>query len=225
MKNYAVLTGDLIGSRELSPARLEAAMALIRRLADEFAALHTGALVGRPDVFRGDSWQACLQVPALAVTSAVFFRAGLKAEELDCRIGIGIGAVATLHPDRISESTGPVFVASGDALDTLPKDRALGFKYAGESAPVWAEALRELIAPLLDVQLAGWSQRESAAVYGTLRSLTQNEIAELPSARTRDGHPPTRQAVHDALRRIAWSSHVEPVLAGILKLISAHVAR
>ncbi len=224
MKTYAVLTGDLIGSRELSASRLEEAMALIRQLADEFEATEAGALVGRPDVFRGDSWQVCLQAPGRAVSAAVFFRAGLKAADLDSRIGIGLGGVATLHEEKVSESTGPAFVASGDALDALARDRTFGFNYAAEPTPAWAEALRDLVAPLLDVQITAWSQRESVAVYGTLRKLTQAAIAELPSARTRDGKSPTRQAVQDALRRISWSSHLEPVLTGIGELIERQVS-
>jgi hypothetical protein len=221
MKTYAVLTGDLIGSRELSPDRLEAAMALLRHLADEFGSVHASSVVGKLDVFRGDSWQVCLQRPALAMTAAVFLRAGLKAQDLDSRIGIGLGTVSVLHADKISESTGPAFVASGDALDTLPKDRSLGFKLAAEPPAEWAESLRELVTPLLDVQVAAWTQREAGAVYGALLDLKQSEIAELPDLRTKEGTAPTRQAVQDALRRVAWSTHLEPVLGGIRKLIES----
>lgn len=224
MKTYAVLTGDLVGSRELTPDRLEHAMGWIRQLATEFAEMHAGALVGRADVFRGDSWQVCLQRPGLAVTAAVFFRAGLKMEERDSRIGIGLGPVATLHEEKISESTGPAFVASGDALDSLGKDQMLGLKHAAEPPPAWAQALRELVIPLLDVQIVHWSQRESVAVYGTLRKLTQNAIADLPGARTREGKAPTRQAVQDALRRIHWSSHLHGVLDGVQRLLEPEEA-
>jgi hypothetical protein len=224
MKTYAVLTGDLIGSRELGTQKLQSAMALVRRLADEFAAVHANAMVSHPDVFRGDSWQLCLQSAHLAVTAAVFIRAGLKAGELDSRIGIGVGGVAALHEAKISESTGPAFVASGDALDGLAKDHTLGFKHAAEPAPTWAEAVRELVMPLLDVQVTGWSQRESFAVHGTLRQLTQQEIADLPAGRTREGTPPTRQAIQDALRRIVWTTHVGPVLTNLEKLLSQLLA-
>ena len=76
-------------------------------------------------------------------------------------------------------------------------------------------ALRNWVAPLLDLQIGQWTQREAVAVYGTLRNLTQQAIAELPGARTREGSAPTRQAVQDALRRIGWASHVEPVLTSV----------
>src|SRR5690606_18325316 len=124
--------------------------ALLRLLAQQFADVHDRTVVGMPDVFRGDSWQWCLQRPSLAFTAAVFLRAGLKSHDVDTRIGIGIGSVAVLHEEKISESTGPAFIASGEVLDGLEKDRTFGFRMAANKAPPWAQALQDVAAPLLD---------------------------------------------------------------------------
>ena len=221
MKEYAVLTGDLIGSRELAPERLAGAMDRIRSLAAEFGEAHSGVLVGQPDVFRGDSWQMCLRDSTVAVTAAIFLRAGLKSEDLDSRVAVGVGTVTNLREEKISESTGPAFVTSGRVLDALAKDRALGFACATEPEPSWAHGISLWVAPLLDLLLSQWSQREAVAVYGALRQLTQQAIAELPAARTHKGKAPTRQAVQDALRRVGWANHVEPVLADVEKQIRA----
>lgn len=215
MKTYAVLTGDLIDSRKLDAAGLDRAMDRIRQLAGEFAAIHTGSIVGTVDVFRGDSWQLCLTQPTLAVTAAVFIRAGLKSDHLDTRIGLGFGAVERLHEEQISLSTGPAFVASGQALDSLTRDRALAARFPDPAPATWAVWLGEIALPLLDLALAEWTQRESVAAYGIVSGLTQAAAAELPAARAKDGSAPTRQAIHDALHRIRWSSHLDPVLKAI----------
>jgi hypothetical protein len=228
MKTYAVLTGDIIGSTKLGPERLEAAMSLLRRLAKEFDQVHPGSVVGQPDVFRGDSWQLCLQQPALAVTTAVFIRAGLKTDSFDSRIGIGWGSVDRLHKERISESSGPAFVQSGQALDQLGKERSLALPPSGEPTLTGfaypAIALLNVGVGLLDALLTRWTQRESVAVYGTLRGLSQEAIALLPQAKTRQGKPPTRQAIQDALRRASWPSHVLPFLEKAENSIDKEIA-
>jgi hypothetical protein len=220
MKTYAVLTGDIVSSSTLGPERMDAAKALLHQLAEEFGEAHPGAVVGVPDVFRGDSWQICLQLPALAVTAAVFVRAGFKADDFDTRIGIGWGAVERLNQNRISESSGQAFTRSGLALDGLGKGRRLALARSDQtsSGPLPPDILGAGVG-LLDALIARWTQREAAAVYGTLRKLPQEAIAELPQSRTKAGTPPTRQAVQDALRRISWSSHVQPFISQTEKYI------
>lgn len=136
MKTHAVLTGDLVRSRTLPEGRRKKVIAFLKGLSKEFGKLHVGANVGEVDIFRGDSWQFCLKKPELAVTSAIFFRTGLKTEGLDSRIGIGIGSVESLNPKKISESTGPAFVASGHSLDSLVGERYLGLAFSND----WDEA-------------------------------------------------------------------------------------
>jgi hypothetical protein len=160
---------------------LDAAVALLRRLAKEFEQDRPGTVVGMPDVFRGDSWQLCLQRPALPVTAAVFIRAGFKASGFDSRIGIGWGGVERLHPERISESSGPAFVRSGQALDQLRKDQSLALPHFRDdsvtSGANSALIMLEAGVGLLDALLARWTQREAAAVYGTLRKLGYRDAA------------------------------------------------
>ena len=229
MKTYAVLTGDIIGSTKLGPERLEAAMSLLRRLAKEFENTHPESVVGKPDVFRGDSWQLCLQRPFLAVTAAVFIRAGFKADDFDTRIGIGWGPVERLHESRISESSGPAFVRSGQALDKLGKERSLAIPQFGDHSLTGFEYpsldMLEVGVGLLDAHLARWTQRESVAVYGTLRKLSQESITMLPQAQTKQGKAPTRQAIQDALRRVSWTSHVLPFLDAAEKSLEKETKR
>jgi hypothetical protein len=225
MKTYAVLTGDIIGSSKLGPEGLDAAMSLLRRLAEEFEETHPESVVGQPEVFRGDSWQLVLQRPALALTAAVFIRAGFKAGDFDTRVGIGLGTVERLNTERISQSVGPAFVRSGQALDQLGKDQTLALPRFDEAAPAGsahtALGMLEAGVGLLDALVVRWTQRESVAVYGALRGLSQEAISELEEAKTKEGNAPTRQAIQDALSRISWTSHVLPFLERAGKTIEA----
>lgn len=223
MKTYAVLTGDIIGSTKLGPERLEDAISLLRRLAKEFEHTHPESVVGQPDVFRGDSWQLCLKRPSLAVTAAVFIRAGFKADDLDTRIGIGLGTVDRLHSERISESSGPAFAHSGRTLDKLGKHRALALDGAGylDVGGYARSPVDPLIAGvgLLDAHIARWTQREAVAVYGALRKLSQDKIAALPQALTQKGTAPSQQTIQKALSRIYWSTHLVPFLDQAVELL------
>lgn len=213
MKTYAVLTGDIVESSKIDAQRLEFAKSLLRSLAAEFAQAYPESMVGQPDVFRGDSWQIGLLRPGLALTAAVFIRSGFKMDELDTRIGIGWGGVDRIHTDRISESLGAAFTRSGQALDGLGKVRRLALISSDESNAPFPGSLLDAGVGLLDALVSRWTQSESVAVYGTLRKLSQDAIAELPKARTKDGRAPTRQAIQDALRRISWAGHIQPFLS------------
>jgi len=215
MKLYGVLTGDLVRSSEISAERLMRTTASLTKMARAFGDLHGGISVKKLEVFRGDSWQWCLTCPEMAIEAAVFLRAGLKADDMDSRIGIGIGPVESIHKSKISQSIGPAFVASGLALDSVTKKRKsgrLGLAFAKEANIPSADSLTHLAIPLLDVQLTRWTSREAVAVYGTLQGLTQQEIADLPISETPEGKPPTRQAIQNALTRIQWQDTLQPAL-------------
>ncbi|MCK9361922.1 hypothetical protein M0Q28_06935 [Patescibacteria group bacterium] len=225
MKLFGVLTGDLVRSRDLSAGQQRHALGALSDMAGEFSRQHEGLAVGKLEVFRGDSWQFCLERPELAVEAAVFLRAGLIAAGLDSRIAIGIGSVKSLDKRKISRSSGPAFEASGHGLDSLPKKRRLGLAFADGVQNPSADSLMGAVIPLIDAQMEKWTSREAFAVYGTLRGLTQQEIAELPEARTVKGVQPTRQAIHDALARIQWHAILHPVLETIRGLVLGRSAR
>ena len=60
---YAVLTGDLVSSRQLPAERLERTRRLIAEGAARFRRRRPRALSGAPEVFRGDAWQLLLREP------------------------------------------------------------------------------------------------------------------------------------------------------------------
>lgn len=218
---YAVLTGDVIGSRRLTAKELEAVFDDVRYLWKAFGSHHSGAVVGTLEIFRGDGWQAALAKPWLAVEAAAFLRAAFRAQEatrrVDSRIGIGLGGVEHLDANRLRESNGEAFQRSGAALEKLAKKQLCWGIDLGDEARL--RSLTTTTLPLLDLLVCRWTRAEAAAVIGNLLGWTQDEIAAHPLAKKKDGKQPTRQAIHDALKRIGWASHLEPVMEEASRLL------
>ncbi len=214
MELYAVLTGDVIGSSRLPATLRKELQGWLKVLARDFAETHGEVVVGKLEAFRGDSWQVCLTDVSLALRAAIFMRAGLKAhpsrENVDTRVGIGVGTVEVLTKSKISESNGEAFIRSGRGLDALRGDLSLWLEWP--DGPAQVEAINRMSLPLLDLAVGRFSHAESVAVYGAMRGWTQEETAEHALARKEDGKAPTRQAIANALTRVCWSSHLHPVL-------------
>ncbi|CUH66696.1 hypothetical protein TG4357_02584 [Thalassovita gelatinovora] len=119
VSHIVVLTGDLVGSTAMTPAQVARAIDALSDCAAMQSDWH-----GAPLHFtrhRGDGWQAVLARPALALRSALAFRAALRSEgsEFDSYMSLAEGPVTgSVGPDLNAE-TADVFVASGDGLDML----------------------------------------------------------------------------------------------------------
>jgi len=77
-KKYAVLTGDLVKSSSLTGQKSKKAMERLQKLTTEIDEFNLGAVVGKIDTFRHDSWQLLLESPESCLKVAVFIRVGLK---------------------------------------------------------------------------------------------------------------------------------------------------
>lgn len=219
-QDYAVLTGDLVGSRRLSESELKRLFNGLKELWEQFGQAHGSSVVGSLEIYRGDGWQAALSKPALAVDAAVFLRAAVKAQpfpqKTDTRIGIGIGEIRALLSNRLSESNGMAFQRSGEALESLSReDRFFGFQSAMEGR----QAPESAVLFMMDLAIQRWSKPEAAAAMGSLLGWKQEMIAEHPYSAKKNGEAPTRQAVSDTLGRIGWKSHWLPALAAARRLL------
>lgn len=148
---HAVLTGDLVRSSALSDDAMARAREIVLATVAEVAGLGWDAMstntsapggseeagtaplalgrrpvrAGSAEFFRGDSWQCLLVEPRWALRVAVLVRVTLLSTlKVDTRVSIGIGAVETVSPDRISLSRGEAFTLSGEGLD-----RKMGARY------------------------------------------------------------------------------------------------
>ena len=111
MTHYTIITGDIIGSRQLSSAAWQPALEEI-----------LSSLGREPrdwQRFRGDSFQLCLGPRYNGLREAIKIKARIKMlRHADVRMGLGIGSVNE-HAARVTESNGEAFVFSGEVFDKL----------------------------------------------------------------------------------------------------------
>ncbi|XKE46846.1 hypothetical protein LG302_06850 [Halomonas organivorans] len=208
VSRLAVLTGDVIESRRIADARclhrtLEAALA-------ELADHHDGAY----QRYRGDGFQLALPDPAAAVDAAVTLRASLierseADQRWDARVAIAVGADTLPPADDLASADGPVFVASGRALDALARrDEHLALAMTTEAV----EPCLALVLRYLDELVEGWSPYSAEIVRLRLRhEETQQALAERLGIR--------QPSVHKRLRAARW-----PLLVDTLALFRKRLA-
>jgi len=218
--SIAVLTGDLVGSTGLTDAQIRTAFSMLEN--EVVAVLKTWAGQTLQPVFarsRGDGWQMRLGQPAFALRCALFVRAALKSQHEDAassnaggydaqsvrpsgvrtRIAIATGFGDPATPENLNEATGPVFVASGRALDAMPKGATLAHASGGPLAA----ATR-----LADHISADWTQPQAKAMQHALAPDAPTR-AEIGAALGK-----SRQAVDQALAAAGYKA-----LSDALRLI------
>ena len=112
IKNTAILTGDIIDSRQ---DKEQAWLATLKEILGTF-----GKMPKTWEIYRGDSFQAEVK-PAEALEKALMIKTYLKQQkDIDVRIGIGIGE-KTYDAAKITESNGTAFIHSGESFEGLKK--------------------------------------------------------------------------------------------------------
>lgn len=124
MMLYAVFTGDIIGSRKSSQAKLAATMENLAGTA-RFLTEYTGQNT-KFTRFRGDGWQMVLS-PAFYLRAVALIHANLKADvnALSTRLGIGIGQITNMGGTDLNDGQGSAFEHSGHALDALKRVQSI----------------------------------------------------------------------------------------------------
>ncbi len=175
---YAVLTGDLVRSREIKDAYGEDCLLHLKETLAEVGRDYTVPF----SIFRGDSFQGVSSNPERALEDAVLLRLKLisgfdrdnSALRLDARIAVGVGTIRYLPEDGpAGEGDGEAFRLSGLELD--------GMKEAGRGIIVktpWASVNTTLsiFCSVLDMMIDGYTKRQAEAVMLALEGLTQKEI-------------------------------------------------
>ncbi len=205
---YAVLTGDVIDSSKLEPRELKSVMQRLRDDAAKLASVFPDTVCGKLDVFGGDGWQMLMQRCDLSFRAALFLRAEVKSLEklkIDTRAAIAWGAVNedTLNLERVSESTGEAFTASGHLLEEMPKRSRLLLR-TGETLP--ESLFLGSAVSLVDELAARWTPRQAQTLALALLNHSQKEIASMI-----DRSQPT---VQKTLQRAGWKG-VEELLGQI----------
>lgn len=186
----AVLTGDIINSREGNTANWLNELKRILRL--------YGQEPQQWQVFRGDSFQLSV-TPEKALLAAIHLKAGIRQTKTqDVRIGIGLGE-ENHSAKKISESNGPAYILSGACFESLKKqtlaisssrpelDNALNLmlSLALLTANQWSSTVARVITEALEhpemnqQELAGSLKKSQSSVSEALKRGGFDEIMNL----------------------------------------------
>ncbi|WP_404308762.1 SatD family protein [Neorhodopirellula lusitana] len=196
---YAVLTGDLVDSTGLdTTSREEARKLVLSSVAKLDDWSKKNVVRGKPEIFRGDQWQALLSQPKFALRAAIYVRAKLIATGCDTRVSIAIGAVDRISRTSISRSDGDAFVRSGHGLDEMKTDSELAISLPDSmhDSGRWLSAIAELSGAIL----SGWKKGQAEVVSLAIdpQNFNQSEIGKRLKT--------TQQLVSKALKATRWDA-------------------
>ena len=162
---HAVLTGDLIKSRQATPAAVDAAFAVLRAAAIDLGRAWDIDL--RFTRYRGDGWQIVMP-PALVLDTLLYFVARLRAgaPDIETRISAGIGPIDSVGTKDLSDANGAAFFLSGIQLDGMSRKRKFAIAGYGISAPQIA------IIDLAEFIASSWTSAQAEAVALSLQGHT-----------------------------------------------------
>lgn len=189
-RDYAVITGDIVGSSQLSRVEREKLVAEFRRASAALQKAFPQEVPLPAELFRGDGWQFLALTPGRALRLALFFRCWLvsrapERRRVDTRMAIAVGRVSFVPGRSVSAGDGEAYRTSGKALDSLEEPFRLA--YVLPATHPQAGAVGGL-APVVDALVQGWTARQARAVLGKLQDRTQEEIAaEWPGGISRQG--------------------------------------
>jgi hypothetical protein len=159
MTNYAVLTGDIVKSSDLPDGGLDRIFANLGRAAEKIAAWQGSSVYLTRN--RGDGWQIAVS-PAFALRAVFITRAAVRMTDkrFDTRIALALGN-GTIPGQTLADASGPVFNASGQALEHMPRKRdmviagnegmqAIALRLSEEIIKRWTEAQAEVALYALD---------------------------------------------------------------------------
>lgn len=179
-KIYAVLTGDLIQSREIKKACGEECIRHLKDTLKEIGKEYAVPFL----IFRGDSFQGVSSKPEDALKDAILLRlkliSGLDPDNnktrLDARVAVGIGTVSSLPEEgSAGEGDGEAYQLSGLALDRMKKDeQSLIVKTPWDEV----NAFLPVLCAAVDKTIGRYTKKQAETVMLTLEGLTQKEIGE-----------------------------------------------
>lgn len=195
---YAVITGDLIGSRKTSSQDVHTAIATLERVAEDIARLND--FPTKFTQFRGDGWQMISNDPKRALQAALLMFAELRGagHGLVTRMSIGLGTISSLGTQTLADADGPAFHLSGQQLDKIGKRRLV-------IDGIGITDLHKAIAALIEAIIFDWSSAQANIMAHKLWDLskTHTDIADIRNV--------TRQTVQ-AHMSAAHANQIEQAL-------------
>lgn len=154
----AVITGDLIASRQTGQSAVEDAMSSLQAAAAKLSDWYGHPV--RFTRFRGDGWQVLVDNPVRVLEACIYLVTSMRRDQPDMqtRLSAGIGTVEGVGRDRLDTATGTAFFAAGDGLDTMAKLRRMTI--AGERIT----PLHQAIFALVEFQIYDWTRAQAEVV-------------------------------------------------------------
>lgn len=186
----AVITGDIINSRELPEEWIGTLKAALEGLFGEKI---------NWEIFRGDSFQVELSAKD-ALINAIYIKACIKTlKGADVRIGIGIGE-KSINAEKVTEANGEVFINSGNAFDNLRINKVnMAIKTP------WAKVDEEfnLFIKLALITMDSWGQIAAEMVKYAIenQNTKQDKIAKISGR--------SQSSVSEALKRAHFTEIME----------------
>ncbi len=178
-KTVAVLTGDLVGSTELSVEQRKAVLDFIPEVPSRFNKVFPCVLHEQAEVDRGDRWQMLAIEYNYSARVAVYIRTYLKGHfGIDTRVSIGRGPVEYLAPESLGRSSGPAFEVSGRRLEEMKKSERMvihAYRPVAEDDILGAEPFTFR---LLDRRITEATQAQSRVLCEILLKRKQIDIAD-----------------------------------------------
>ncbi|WP_370978296.1 hypothetical protein [Agaribacterium sp. ZY112] len=173
-KPIAVLSGDVIGSSELSHEAYEELLYTLNTQLTFIRSLHPN---NKFEISRGDAFQVLVDDAENAAKYALLIRTSLlsTSSRYDCRISVAIGHDVSIR-HTVASSTGDAFTLSGRALDNMSSD---ALKVTTLSPPF--NDCFALLTSYVDHHVSEMTERQSAITYIMLKNqkpITQKEIAQ-----------------------------------------------
>lgn len=186
----AVITGDIINSRELPPqwmATLKEALSALPEKKSKW------------EIFRGDSFQVELPMEE-AVLNALYIKACIKTiKGADVRMSIGLGKVS-IASEKVTESNGEAYINSGEGFDMLKSNKVN--LLVKSPLPKFDEDMN-LYLKLALIAMDGWSPIASEVVKHMLENYNekQDKIAKISGR--------SQSSISEALKRARFTEIME----------------
>lgn len=162
MSRFAVLTGDIVDSSNLTASELDACMKNLHAAAIEISGWDKDITTGFARR-GGDGWQIVMQRPRLAFRAALYLQATLRQRGKDhaTRLAIAVqqGRLPIAYRRNPNSGHGPAFTESGRLLDSITGQATMAHADGGARAA----AIR-----LADHIAKGWTVAQARAMAHAL---------------------------------------------------------
>lgn len=176
---YAVITGDIVNSSDLTHEERKSLLALLGRVFSHIQE-EESAIEQSFDLFRGDSFQGLLKDPVPALRLAMYIRLNLLADadenhphDWDARMAIGVGEVS-YQGNEVATSDGKAFRLSGPVLDQMKREERI--KVNTQWDAINAEMAVSLA--LCDGISSRWTSKQAQVMLHAMAGRRQSEMAQ-----------------------------------------------